>query len=100
MPYTHYRSHPPPLELNEPPDVELVISYYAESMPELKFVIDQFTFSFAEWTKRVTVYHKGIEPNDTELEEWVNQRALEGRVDKVVGRENVGRDGGTYLWHM
>jgi hypothetical protein len=69
-------------------------------MSDLKHVIDQFTLSFPEWTKRVTVYHKRIELNDTALEEWVNQGALEGRVDRVVGRENVGRDGGTHLWHM
>lgn len=89
----------------QPPELEFVISYYNEPLSNLASMISLSRQELSHWTHRSIVYHKGLgntssSDYDEKLREFIRQPELKGLVDRVIGRKNFGRDGGTYLRHM
>ena len=85
------------------------MSYYNEPLEGVADLIRRAFSEVPHWSKKATVYHKGVkfgEDGATEetvsrkLREFITDQRLHGLVDTVVGSKNEGRDGGTHLTHM
>ncbi|GAA5973802.1 hypothetical protein JCM11641_003165 [Rhodosporidiobolus odoratus] len=77
--------------------IDLVVSYYNESLPNAKKHIDgiRATEFVSERSSRVVIYNKGPR-TEQEIRETME---LQGE-DEVVPLPNLGREGATYLKHI
>lgn len=92
-----------------PPQLEIVISYYNEPLDGVADLIRRAYAELPHWSKKTTIYHKGVKFGDEgvseqqiakELQAFVEDPVFDGLVDVVVGSKNEGRDGGTHYTHM
>lgn len=97
------------LATTPPPQLEVVVSYYDESLDGVADLIRRAVVEVPHWSKKVTVYHKGVNfrNNGTsegsvsrKLRDFITDQKLHDLVDVVIGSKNEGRDSGTHLTHM
>ena len=97
------------LATTPPPQLEVVVSYYNEALDGVADLIRRAVSEVPHWSKKVTVYHKGVnfrnngtseESVSRKLRDFITDQNLHDLVDVVVGSKNAGRDSGTHLTHM